>query len=88
MSSTRTTTDDEEPIITVSQILEQIEDEEEELDRERALYGNCDVDTCTYPQVHRKSSSPFKTRLAFIYLRDMLNDKLCLLVQHVTIMKH
>jgi len=42
---------DEEPIVTCSQLLEQIEDEEEELDRERALYGNCDVDTCTYSQV-------------------------------------
>jgi hypothetical protein len=51
MSSTRTTTDEEEAIVTCSELLEQIEDEEEELDRERALYGNCDVDKCTYPQV-------------------------------------
>ncbi|CAF0749059.1 unnamed protein product [Rotaria sordida] len=50
MSSIRTTTDEEEPIVTCSELLEQIEDEEEELDRERALYGNCDVDTCTYSQ--------------------------------------
>jgi len=52
MSDIRTTTDEEEPIVTCSELLEQIEDEEEELDRERALYGNCDVDTCTYPQVN------------------------------------
>jgi len=52
MSAARTTTDEEEAIVTCSELLEQIEDEEEELDRERALYGNCDVDICTYPQVH------------------------------------
>lgn len=51
MSSTHPTTDEEEPVVTCSQLLEQIEDEEEELDRERALYGNCDVDKCTYSQV-------------------------------------
>ncbi|CAF3409101.1 unnamed protein product [Rotaria sp. Silwood1] len=50
MSSIHTTTDEEEPIVTCSELLEQIEDEEDELDRERALYGNCDVDTCTYSQ--------------------------------------
>jgi hypothetical protein len=56
MSDIRTTTDEEEPIVTCSELLEQIENEEEELDRERALYGNCDVDTCTYPQVNLKYS--------------------------------
>ena len=87
MSSTQTTTDEEEPIVTVSELLEQIEDEEEELDRERALYGNCDVDTCTYPQVYSLNlhlPSKFDSFL-FICLRDMLNDKLYLLVQHVII---
>jgi len=52
MSATHNTTDEEEAIVTCSELLEQIENEEEELDRERALYGNCDIDTCTYPQVH------------------------------------
>jgi hypothetical protein len=52
MSATCNTTDEEEAIVTCSELLEQIEDEEEELDRERALYGNCDVDICTYPQVY------------------------------------
>jgi hypothetical protein len=66
MSTTYTTTDEEEPIVTCSELLEQIEDEEEELDRERALYGNCDVDTCTYPQVHHKHSSLFKHKLFFV----------------------
>lgn len=51
MSDMQTTNDEEEPIVTCSELLEQIEDEEEELDRERALYGNCDVDKCTYTQV-------------------------------------
>jgi len=59
MSSTRTTTDEEEAIVTCSQLLEQIEDEEEELDRERALYGNCDVDTCTYPQGYVRRQALF-----------------------------
>jgi hypothetical protein len=53
MSADRVSTNDEEPIVTCSELLEQIDDEEEELDRERALYGNCDVDTCTYPQVYK-----------------------------------
>ncbi len=57
MSDIRTTMDEEEPIVTCSELLEQIEDEEEELDRERALYGNCDIDICTYPQVYPKYSS-------------------------------
>ncbi len=84
MSSTHTTTDEEETIVTVSQLLEQIEDEEDELDRERALYGNCDVDTCTYPQVYIIIFIQNLTVL-FIYLRDMLNAKLYLLVRHVII---
>jgi hypothetical protein len=54
MSTTETATDDGEGIVTCSELLEQIDDEEAELDRERALYGNCDVDTCTYPQVDKK----------------------------------
>jgi hypothetical protein len=84
MSTTHTTTDEEEPIVTCSELLEQIEDEEEELDRERALYGNCDVDTCTYPQVDHQYSSLFQTRC--FYLRDILDDKHYLLVKHVIIM--
>ena len=43
--------DENEEIVTYSELLDQIDDEEAELDRERALYGNCDVDTCTYAQV-------------------------------------
>ncbi|CAF0822703.1 unnamed protein product [Rotaria sordida] len=52
MSTNQTTTNDEEEeeIVTCSELLEQIDDEEAELDRERALYGNCDTDTCTYSQ--------------------------------------
>jgi hypothetical protein len=71
--------DEEEPIVTCSELLEQIDDEEEELDRERALYGNCDVDTCTYPQVHLKYSSLDST----LFFRVMFDDKLYLLVKHV-----
>lgn len=60
MSSDRVTTGtDEEPIVTCSELLEQIEDEEEELDRERALYGNCDVDACTYPQGYVRRQALF-----------------------------
>ncbi|CAF0872788.1 unnamed protein product [Adineta steineri] len=59
MSSNRITTDEEEPIVTCSELLEQIDDEEEELDRERALYGNCDVDTCTYPQGYVRRQALF-----------------------------
>jgi len=77
MSATCNTTDEEEPIVTCSELLEQIEDEEEELDRERALYGNCDVDTCTYSQVKQVFFT--HTHRMFL-LRDMLNDKLYLLV--------
>jgi hypothetical protein len=79
MSSNRTTTDEEETIVTCSELLEQIEDEEQELDRERALYGNCDVDTCTYSQVKQIFFSHTHTHRMFL-LRDMLNDKLYLLV--------
>ena len=71
--------DEEEPIVTCSELLEQIDDEEEELDRERALYGNCDVDTCTYPQVDLKYSSLDST----LFFRVMFDDKLYLLVRHV-----
>lgn len=87
MSTTRTTTDEEEAIVTCSELLEQIEDEEDELDRERALYGNCDVDTCTYPQVDYKHLCLFKI-LTYFSLRDMLNDKLYLLVKHVLTMNN
>ncbi|CAF1070559.1 unnamed protein product [Adineta ricciae] len=59
MSSERPATNDEEPIVTCSELLEQIEDEEEELDRERALYGNCDVDTCTYSQGYVRRQALF-----------------------------
>jgi len=59
MSASHITTDEEEPIVTCSELLEQIEDEEEELDRERALYGNCDVDTCTYPQGYVRRQALF-----------------------------
>ena len=48
------TNEEEEDIVTCSELLEQIDDEEAELDRERALYGNCDTDACTYSQVHEK----------------------------------
>ena len=54
MSDNQTTTDEGEDIVTCSELLERIDDEEAELDRERALYGNCDTDTCTYPQVDRE----------------------------------
>lgn len=51
MSANESTTDNNgEEILTYSELLEQIDDEEAELDRERALYGNCDTDTCTYSQ--------------------------------------
>lgn len=46
-------------IVTCSQLLEQIDDEEAELDRERALYGNCDVDACTYPKGYVKRQALF-----------------------------
>ena len=46
-----------EEIVTYSELLEQIDDEEAELDRERALYGNCDTDTCTYSQVNSNKIS-------------------------------
>jgi len=59
MSDTRITTDEEDAIVTCSELLEQIEDEEEELDRERALYGSCDVDTCTYPQGYVRRQALF-----------------------------
>lgn len=56
MSTNPTTTNQEdEEIVTCSELIERIDDEEAELDRERALYGNCDTDKCTYPQVHGKS---------------------------------
>ena len=84
MSEIRPTTDGEEPIVTCSELLEQIEDEEAELDRERALYGSCDVDTCTYPQVNPKYSSVSKNSL--FYLRDMFDAKLYSLVKHVLTM--
>lgn len=48
-----TTEKNGEEIVTYSELLEQIDDEEAELDRERALYGNCDTDTCTYSQVNQ-----------------------------------
>lgn len=48
---------DGEEIVTCDELLEQIDDEEAELDRERALYGNCDTDTCTYPQVGTSESA-------------------------------
>jgi hypothetical protein len=51
-----------EEIVTYSELLEQIDDEEAELDRERALYGNCDTDTCTYPQVDANQLSSWKKR--------------------------
>ena len=83
MSEIRPTTDGdgEEPIVTCSELLEQIEDEEAELDRERALYGNCDIDICTYPQVNPKHSSVSKD--SFFYLRDMFDAKLYSLVKRV-----
>ena len=56
MSSECPATNNEEPTVTCSELIEQIEDEEEELDRERALYGNCDVDTCTYSQVSQRTN--------------------------------
>jgi len=64
MSVNQTTTKDEgeeeeEKIVTYSELLEQIDDEEAELDRERALYGNCDTDTCTYPQGYVKRQALF-----------------------------
>ncbi|UJR16056.1 hypothetical protein I4U23_002969 [Adineta vaga] len=60
MSSDHITTNEgEEPTVTCSELLEQIEDEEEELDRERALYGNCDVDTCTYSQGYVRRQALF-----------------------------
>ena len=51
--------DENEEIVTYSELLERIDDEEAELDRERALYGNCDVDTCTYPQGYMKRQALF-----------------------------
>ncbi|CAF0986856.1 unnamed protein product [Adineta ricciae] len=48
-----------EEIVTYSELLEQIDDEEAELDRERALYGNCDTDTCTYSQGYVKRQALF-----------------------------
>ncbi|CAF3695987.1 unnamed protein product [Adineta steineri] len=48
-----------EEIVTCSELLKQIDDEEAELDRERALYGNCDTDTCTYPQGYVKRQALF-----------------------------
>ena len=57
MSTNQSTTnkeDEGEEIVTCSELLEQIDDEEAELDRERALYGSCDTDTCTYSQGYVK----------------------------------
>jgi len=56
MSTDQNTTNEGEEIVTCSELLEQIDDEEAELDRERALYGNCDTDICTYSQVDGKQS--------------------------------
>ena len=51
MSANESTTEkNEEETLTYNELLERIDDEEAELDRERALYGNCDTDTCTYQQ--------------------------------------
>ncbi|CAF4104699.1 unnamed protein product [Rotaria magnacalcarata] len=59
MSSIRTTTDEQEPTVTCSELLEKIQDEEEELDHERARYGNCDVDTCIYSQGYVRRQALF-----------------------------
>lgn len=57
MSETPAATDQNDNTVTYTELLEQIDDEEAELDRERALYGNCDVDACTYPQVNGTGGS-------------------------------
>lgn len=67
MSAKENTTNEgeEENIVTYSELLEQIDDEEAELDRERALYGNCDTDTCTYPQGYVKRQALFACMTCF-----------------------
>lgn len=69
-----TTNDEEEEIVTCSELLERIDDEEAELDRERALYGNCDTDSCTYSQVIHNSII-IKKKRKFILCRDTSIDK-------------
>lgn len=68
--------DENEEIVTYSELLDQIDDEEAELDRERALYGNCDVDTCTYAQVSTETISCILTGSSIF--RDTSNDRRCL----------
>ncbi|CAF0836202.1 unnamed protein product [Didymodactylos carnosus] len=45
--------------VTCDDLLEAIDNEEQELDQARALYGSCDVDSCTYAQGYVKRQALF-----------------------------
>ena len=72
--------DENEEIVTYSELLDRIDDEEAELDRERALYGNCDVDTCTYEQVSTPTINFVRNSMSLF--RDTSNVKRCSFAWH------